>query len=125
MENLLNFGPLNKEGGWKRLNVAVSRARSEMLVFTTMTADMIDLKRTKSKGVESLKNFLGFAEKGRLQFSCNEMIPKNEQGILDRFAQNSKSSVTNIKKTLDILTLRLIWQLLIHLSRMNIFLNYA
>lgn len=81
---LLNFGPLNKEGGWKRLNVAVSRARSEMLVFTTMTADMIDLKRTKSKGVESLKNFLRFAEKGRLQFSCNEMIQKNEQGILDR-----------------------------------------
>jgi Superfamily I DNA and RNA helicases and helicase subunits len=29
----MNFGPLNKEGGWRRLNVAVSRARQEMLVF--------------------------------------------------------------------------------------------
>ena len=49
----LNFGPLNKNGGWKRLNVAVSRARSEMMVFSIMTADMINLKRTKSKGVEA------------------------------------------------------------------------
>lgn len=80
----LNFGPLNKEGGWKRLNVAVSRARTEMMVFSTMTADMIELKRTKSKGVESLKNFLEFAEKGKLQLSYSEMQSKKNQGILDR-----------------------------------------
>lgn len=79
----LNFGPLNKEGGWKGLNVAVSRARSEMVVFTTMTAAMIDLKRTKSKGVESLKNFLEFAEKGKIQLSYVEMQQRKEQGILD------------------------------------------
>ena len=80
----LNFGPLNKEGGWKRLNVAVSRARNEMIVFSTMTADMIDLKRTKSKGVESLKNFLEFAEKGKLQMSYAEMQASKNQGIMDR-----------------------------------------
>lgn len=83
----LNFGPLNKEGGWKRLNVAVSRARSEMLVFTTMTADMIDLKRTKSKGVESLKNFLEFAEKGRLQMGYTGGRSQKKQGIMDRICR--------------------------------------
>ena len=62
----LNFGPLNKEGGWKRLNVAVSRARLEMVVFSSMTPEMIDLNRTKSKGVEGLRAFLEFAGKGRL-----------------------------------------------------------
>ena len=62
----LNFGPLNKEGGWKRLNVAVSRARQEMIVFSSMTPEMIDLNRTKSKGVEGLRAFLEFADKGRL-----------------------------------------------------------
>lgn len=92
---LLNFGPLNKEGGWKRLNVAVSRARSEMMVFTTMTADMIDLKRTKSKGVEALKDFLEFAEKGRLQYSYNELKQKKEEGILNRIcAELEKAGYT-------------------------------
>lgn len=28
----LNFGPINQQGGYKRLNVAVTRARSEMIV---------------------------------------------------------------------------------------------
>jgi len=83
----LNFGPLNKDGGWKRLNVAVSRARSEMVVFTSMTADMIDLKRTKSKGVESLKNFLEFAEKGRLQGGYVETRVQKDQGIMEHICQ--------------------------------------
>ena len=84
---LLNFGPLNKEGGWKRLNVAVSRARQEMIVYTTMTADMIDLKRTKSKGVESLKSFLEFAQKGKLQGEYREAGVQKRQGILERICQ--------------------------------------
>ena len=62
----MNFGPLNKEGGWKRLNVAVSRARMEMIVFSSMTADMIDLNRTKARGVEGLRAFLAFADNGKL-----------------------------------------------------------
>lgn len=79
----LNFGPLNKEGGWKRLNVAVSRARSEMVVFSSMTGDMIDLKRTKSKGVEALKNFLEFAEKGSLRSNHTERSTQKKEGILE------------------------------------------
>ena len=61
----LNFGPLNQVGGWRRLNVAVSRAREEMVVFSSITAAMIDLSKTNSKGVAGLKAFLEFAEKGR------------------------------------------------------------
>ena len=83
----LNFGPLNKAGGWKRLNVAVSRARMEMVVFTSMTADMIDLKRTKSKGVEALKDFLEFAEKGRLQGEYVETRIRNDQGIMEQICR--------------------------------------
>ncbi len=62
----MNFGPLNKVGGERRLNVAVSRARCEMLVFSTMTSDQIDLRRTKAKGVEGLKHFLEYAERQTL-----------------------------------------------------------
>jgi very-short-patch-repair endonuclease len=58
------FGALNRDGGERRLNVAVTRARQELLVFSGMSADEIDLSRTKAKGVEHLKAFLGYADRG-------------------------------------------------------------
>ena len=76
----LNFGPLNQAGGWRRLNVAVSRAREEMVVFSSMTGAMIDLSKTNSKGVAGLKAFLDFAEKGRtnLAISSRNIATKRE-----------------------------------------------
>ncbi len=62
----MNFGPLNNAGGERRLNVAVSRARKEMLVYSTLSSSQIDLKRSHAKGVEGLKAFLEYAESGRL-----------------------------------------------------------
>lgn len=83
----MNFGPLNKDGGWKRLNVAVSRARYEMIVYSIMTADMIDLRRTKSKGVEALKNFLEFADNGKLQGVYSDHRVEKNQGIMDNLCR--------------------------------------
>lgn len=57
----MNFGPLNREGGWRRLNVAVSRARQEMKVFSSIRADQIDLSRSSAEGVAALKAFLEYA----------------------------------------------------------------
>ena len=62
----MNFGPLNNRGGERRLNVAVSRARYEMIVFSTLSADQIDLSRSKAAGVEGLRKFLKYAETGEL-----------------------------------------------------------
>ena len=58
------FGALNGEGGEKRLNVAVTRARRELHVFASVRADEIDLTRTKAVGVKHLKTFLDFASRG-------------------------------------------------------------
>lgn len=60
----MNFGPLNQDGGWRRLNVAVSRARCEMKIFSVLRPDQIDLTRTQAAGVAELKYFLEFAERG-------------------------------------------------------------
>jgi very-short-patch-repair endonuclease len=60
----MNFGPLNLDGGERRLNVAITRARSEMLVFSSITPDDIDLSRTSAVGVRDLKHFLDFARRG-------------------------------------------------------------
>lgn len=60
----MNFGPLNRTGGERRLNVAVTRARHELRVFSTLRAEKIDLARTQALGVRDLKHFLEFAERG-------------------------------------------------------------
>jgi very-short-patch-repair endonuclease len=60
----MNFGPLNRDGGWRRLNVAVTRARREMLVFTSFDPWMIDLNRTRARAVADLRHFIEFAQNG-------------------------------------------------------------
>jgi len=83
----LNFGPLNREGGWRRLNVAVSRARYEMKVFSTLKADKIDLSRTSSEGVAGLKAFLEYAEKGKNAMVVNSGRYKSmEKSLVDIIA---------------------------------------
>ena len=62
----MNFGPLNLAGGERRLNVAVTRSRYEMMVFSSLHAKDIDLRRTNAKGVQGLHRFLDYAENGTL-----------------------------------------------------------
>jgi very-short-patch-repair endonuclease len=62
----MNFGPLNQQGGERRLNVLITRARERCEVFSSITADDIDLSRTRAQGTHALKVFLTFAEKGHL-----------------------------------------------------------
>lgn len=60
----MNFGPINQEGGERRLNVAVTRARRRLQVFASLRADQIDLRRTASRGVRDLRAFLDYAQRG-------------------------------------------------------------
>ncbi|RWM47846.1 MAG: DUF3320 domain-containing protein [Mesorhizobium sp.] len=60
----MDFGALNREGGERRLNVAVTRARQELIVFSGFTADQIDPSRSKAIAVQHLKTFLDYAERG-------------------------------------------------------------
>lgn len=61
----MNFGPLIQDGGERRLNVIISRARRRCEVFSSIRAADIDLARTKGRGVAALKAFLDYAEMGQ------------------------------------------------------------
>ena len=74
----MNFGPLNNTGGERRLNVAVSRARYEMMVFSTLQPEQIDLRRSNARGVEGLKHFLEFARNGRMAVAAGQIQAKQE-----------------------------------------------
>jgi very-short-patch-repair endonuclease len=65
-----NFGPLNREGGWRRLNVLVTRARQRCVVFSSLRADEIALLENAPRGVVALKEYLHFAEHGALSPSA-------------------------------------------------------
>jgi len=61
---LLNFGPLNREGGERRLNVAVTRARHRVKMVTSIQPEDIDLSRTESRGVKLLRSYMTLARDG-------------------------------------------------------------
>ena len=61
------FGPLNGQNGWRRLNVLTTRARRQMRVFSSMHGDEISPAATSSDGPRLLREFLLYAEHGRLE----------------------------------------------------------
>lgn len=60
------FGPINSEGGERRLNVLFSRSRIKCLVFCSFDPADIDTSRTTKRGPKVLKKFLQFAQTGQL-----------------------------------------------------------
>jgi len=66
-----NFGPINLDGGERRLNVLVTRARLQVIVVASIRAGDIDLTRTAKTGPERLKQYLDFAERGPTSLEAN------------------------------------------------------
>lgn len=57
-----NFGPLNRQGGERRLNVAVTRAKYNVQIVSSIKYYDIDLNKTSSEGARLLREYLDFAE---------------------------------------------------------------
>ncbi|TJV46258.1 MAG: DUF3320 domain-containing protein [Mesorhizobium sp.] len=69
----MDFGALNRDGGERRLNVAVTRARQELIIFSGFTADQIDPSRSKALAVQHLKTFLDYAERGSIALPAQDL----------------------------------------------------
>jgi len=61
------FGPINHPGGERRLNVAITRAREQVIIFSSTHASAIHAERTNSVGVKHLKALMDYAESGVLE----------------------------------------------------------
>ncbi|HEX9262006.1 MAG TPA: DUF3320 domain-containing protein, partial [Candidatus Bathyarchaeia archaeon] len=68
----LNFGPLNKAGGERRLNVAVTRAREKVMLVTSIKSADIEVNASSAAGLLALRGYLEYAEK-------NHAAPKSDQ----------------------------------------------
>lgn len=60
----MNFGPLSKDGGYRRLNVAITRAKYNVKVVSSILPEDIDLGRTNAKGTKMLRGYLNYAKNG-------------------------------------------------------------
>lgn len=58
------FGPINRAGGYRRLNVLFSRAKKNMVIFTSLKPEDIKVSDTSSEGIRALRGFLAYAAKG-------------------------------------------------------------
>ncbi len=63
-----NFGPINQDGGERRLNVAITRARRRMTVLSSFTHHDIDPDRAKGRGPALLRAYLEYAASGGAKF---------------------------------------------------------
>lgn len=60
----MRFGPLGHQGGERRLNVAITRAKCNIKLVGSILPSDIDLSRTDSEGVRMLRSYIEFARKG-------------------------------------------------------------
>lgn len=60
----MNFGPLSREGGYRRLNVAITRAKYNVKLVGSIQATDIDLDKTSSEGVKLLRSYIEYAQQG-------------------------------------------------------------
>ncbi len=86
----MSFGAINKNGGERRLNVAVTRARRELKVFSGIRAEDIDLKRSKVTGVSHLKAFLDYAVRGVIA------LPAQDSGSHGGFESPFEEAVASL-----------------------------
>lgn len=60
----MNFGPLSREGGYRRLNVAITRAKFNVKLVGSIQATDIDLDKTSAEGVKLLRSYIEYAQQG-------------------------------------------------------------
>lgn len=60
------FGPINQEGGWRRLNVLLTRSKKRMHIISSMHSGDILVNSDSKDGVKALRAFLEYCEKGHL-----------------------------------------------------------
>ena len=91
----MNFGPLNRAGGERRLNVAITRAVREVVVFASFDPDMLDLTRTSAQAVHDLKAYLDFAMRGPVALARNASFT----GGVDEFDSAFEEHVASLLRS--------------------------
>ena len=84
------FGPLNMDGGERRLNVAVTRARLHIHLVSSFTHHDMDPEKATSRGVDLLRQYIEFAASGGRELAgeaSGEPLNPFELDVLQRLEE--------------------------------------
>lgn len=95
----LRFGPLGQKGGERRLNVAITRAKCNVKLVSSILPSDIDLSRTESEGVKMLRQYIEFAMNGSSSLRTGQSESEKDV-FLDVVAKFLMSHGYKIKKYL-------------------------
>ena len=85
---IYNFGPLNRQGGERRLNVAFTRAKYNIKLVSSLYYSDLDLSHSKAEGVRLLREYLEYAQKGSLDLEgMSDMQRPSSQGGLSSYVE--------------------------------------
>lgn len=88
---LYRFGPINTQGGERRLNVAVSRAKRRMTLVSSFSSADLDPNKLNARGAELLGAYVSFMESGGTDLGSVALPPPRlnafEQDIRDRLTK--------------------------------------
>jgi very-short-patch-repair endonuclease/DNA polymerase III delta prime subunit len=93
----LNFGPLNQEGGERRLNVLISRARVRCVVFSNFRAGDLRVDFGSPFGLRALKTFLDFAETRNL-YSAESVTDDTDSPFEDSVYEFLRDNGQEVRK---------------------------
>ncbi|MDN3652199.1 DUF3320 domain-containing protein [Thalassotalea ponticola] len=82
----MNFGPINSDGGERRLNVLFTRARLACRVVCSFEPTQIDLSRTSKSGPKVLKTYLQFAQQNSVN-AAPETKPHCTEPLINDIAK--------------------------------------
>lgn len=99
----MNFGPLSRDGGYRRLNVAITRAKYNVKLVGSIMPTDIDLTKVSSDGVKMLRSYIEFAQQGiialekELNFNYNlEFDSPFEEAVYDFLQSKGYNVVTQV-----------------------------
>ena len=99
----MNFGPLSREGGYRRLNVAITRAKYNVKLVGSIVPTDIDLDRTTSEGVKMLRSYIEYAQHGISAIESEITVDTNlsfdspfEEAVYDFLQSKGYNVVTQV-----------------------------
>ncbi|EHA60517.1 DUF4011 domain-containing protein [Synechococcus sp. WH 8016] len=93
-----NFGPINKDSGWRRLNVLFTRAKHKVIVVSSLMPSDISITENSSRGVRALRGYLDFALSG----SIADDLQRSGGEVESPFEDSVRNSLVSLGHQVDL-----------------------